>query len=288
MSQKSLGLLSRKSFRELCWKIAVYTIISVGGIVLMIPIFWMLSTALKEPSQIFVIPPQWIPRPMVWYNFVEALTSLDFSRYFLNTTIIAVASMIGTVFSTSLVAFGFARLRGPGRDLLFIVVLSTMMIPIHVVLIPRFIIFRYLGWIDTYLPLIVPTFVASSPFYVFLLRQFFMTIPLELDDSAKIDGCGPVGIYWRIMLPLSKPALVTVAIFTFMFNWNDFVQPLIYLSSMDNRTLSLGLMAFKDYYIVEWNLLMAASLVVVLPCLVLFFFAQKYFIQGIVITGVKG
>jgi len=196
--------------------------------------------------------------------------------------------MVGTLLSSSIVAYGFARLRARGRDVLFMILLSTMMIPPQVTMIPVFALFKLLNWTDTFKPLIIPNFFGGA-FFIFLLRQFYMTIPIELDDAAKIDGCSYLSIFSRIILPLTKPALATVAIFSFMWSWNDFMDPLIYLNSRDKLTLTLALNRFTGMYgMTAWNLLMAASLVVALPCFVLFFFAQRYFIQGIVVTGLKG
>jgi ABC-type glycerol-3-phosphate transport system permease component len=185
------------------------------------------------------------------------------------------------------VAYGFARLRFPGRDTLFILVLATMMIPFQVTLIPQFLIFAYIHWINSFKPLIIPSFFGAA-FNIFLIRQFIMSIPHDLDDAAQIDGCGYFRIYWQIILPLCRPALATVAIFSFMYHWNDFLGPLIYLDSADKRTLSLGLSMFSGYYSVDWNYMMAVSLLVLLPCLLIFFFTQKYFIRGVVISGLKG
>ena len=218
------------------------------------------------------------------------MTVLPFGRYFLNTSIITFTAMFGQLLSCSIVAFSFARLRWSGRNWLFLVVLSTMMLPSQVTLIPTFLIFRVLGWLDTFLPLIVPAFFGGGPFLIFLMRQFFMTLSTELDDAARIDGCSTLGIYWRIILPLAKPVLIACAIFSFESHWNDFIHPLVYLQSQENYTLSLALHAFNSNYGrgTEWNQLMAASLVVMLPVILVFFIAQRYFIQGVVFTGIKG
>ncbi len=264
-----------------------YVLLLLGGIVILTPFAWMLSTSLKLPSQVFSWPIQWIPDPIVWENYIVALTSRPFGRYALNSTIISSATVVGTVLSASLVAFSFARLRWKGRDFLFFVVLATMMLPHSITLVPRFVIFAQLDWVDTFLPLIVPEFGAEA-FSVFLMRQFFRTIPPALDEAAKIDGCGYFGIYWRIMLPLSKPVVGIVAINAFRRSWDQFLEPLVYLNSSRLWTLTLGLRAFQQEFTVDWHLLMASSTVVMLPVLVLFFLAQKYFIQGIVFTGLKG
>jgi ABC-type glycerol-3-phosphate transport system permease component len=265
-----------------------YLVLLPGALMALAPFFWLVSTALKEPSQIYALPPIWIPNPLRWQNFVEGWTALPFTRYALNTALIAAAVTIGEVLSCSIVAFGFARLRAPGRDFLFTLVLATLMIPFQVTMIPSFILFKHLGWINTFLPLIVPFWLAKSGFAIFLLRQFFLTLPRELDDAARIDGAGTFRIFWQILLPLTRPALASVAIFSIVYNWNDFLAPLIYLTSRDNRTLSLALRAFQTDYLQSLHLLMANSLVTLLPLLLLFFFAQRYFIQGIATTGIKG
>lgn len=267
---------------------STYAILSSVGAIILVPVLWMLSTALKAKSEVFLYPPQWIPTKLHWENFKAGLTFLPFPRYFLNTSTITVTAVVGQLVSSPLVGYAFARLRGRGKDALFMLVLSTMMIPSQVTMVPVFILFKLLGWVNTFLPLIVPNFFGSA-YFIFLLRQFMLTIPPELGDAAKIDGCGYFGTFSRIFLPLSKPALATVAIFTFMFNWNDFMYPLLYLSGKERWTLTLGLSFFTGMYgTTAWNLLMACSLVTILPCIVLYFFAQRYFIQGIVITGVKG
>lgn len=264
-----------------------YTLLTLGGMIIALPFVWMMSTALKESSQIFVWPIQWIPKPVVWKNFSSALMIRPFGQYALNTILISVLTVCGQVFSSSLVAYSFSRLKWPGRDQLFLIILTTMMLPESMTLVPKFVIFSKIGWVNTFLPLIVPQF-FGLPFFIFLMRQFFMTIPKSLDEAAKIDGCGIFGIYCRVILPLSKPVVGIVAIQAFANSWNDFLNPLIYLNDNKLWTLTLGLRAFQQQFTVDWNLLMAASLVVMSPLLILFFFAQKYFIQGIVITGVKG
>jgi len=267
-----------------------YSLLILLSLIMALPLLWMLSTALKPNASVFSLPPEWFPRPLVWRNFTESLTFLGHPvhLYALNTTVISVLGVVGVLISSSLVAFGFARLEFPGRDVLFVVVLGTMMIPPAVMMVPRFILFRELGWLDTFKPLIVP-FWFGAPFNIFLLRQFFRAIPKDLDDAARIDGASSLQIYWHIILPLSKPALGTVAIFAFVYHWNDLLEPLIYLSSQENWTLALFLATFQGYtQVPRWNLLMAASTVLVLPILFLFFFAQRLFIGGITITGMKG
>ena len=268
-------------------KVVILAILTVGACVVMLPLAWMISTSLKPAGQVAAYPIIWIPKPILWENYPKALTFIPFFKYTLNTLKIVFWTTLGVLLSCSLVAYGFARFRAPGLDVLFLVLLSTIMLPSQVTLIPVFILFSKMGWIDTLKPLIIPAFFGNA-YDIFLLRQFFMTIPLEMDDAARIDGCGPFGIYWRIILPLSKPAVATVAIFHFMWAWNDFFNPLIYLHHRDNWTLALGLSSFRQLYETRVNLLMAASFVAVLPCILLFFFAQRLFIQGIVVSGVKG
>lgn len=267
---------------------AAIHLILLGFLILVFcPVAWALSTSLKAPGDIFLFPPTWIPIPLHTENYVEAMTTVPFGRYLLNTALLTGIDIVGKTITCSLVAFSFSRLRWWGRDVLFIVMLSTLMLPQQVTLIPQFIVYKQLGWIDTFLPLIIPNF-FGGPFFTFLLRQFFLSIPTDLDDAARMDGCSSLRVYWNIILPMSKPALMMVAIFVFNFTWNDFLNPLIYLHNPDNFTISLGLQAFQSQAGPEWHLIMAASLVAMLPVLLLFFFGQRYFIQGIVFSGVKG
>jgi multiple sugar transport system permease protein len=268
---------------------SIYVALSAGAIIVFIPFAWTLSTALKAPDDIATFPPQWIPDPIVWGNFIEAVTIKPFGRWFLNTLFVVGLSTLGTIASASVVAFSFARLRWPGRNILFLILLATMMLPAQVTLIPTFILFRELGWLNTFLPLIVPPFFARNAFYVFLLRQFFMTIPLELDDAARMDGANHFQIFLYIILPMSKPALAVSAIMFAQFKWKEFLAPLIYLNKQDMFTVSLGLRTFiGETWGTEWHLMMAANIIFMIPLILIFFFAQKYFIQGVVITGVKG
>ena len=274
--------------QDLLLKTVVYLLLSIGAFGVMIPFFWMISTSLKRPGTEFTFPIEWIPIPPRLGNYATAWTVLPFNQWLFNTVRITGLSIVGHIVSCAIVAFGFARIRFPGRDVIFLLVLATMMLPFPSIIIPLFILFRELGWINTILPLVVPTFFATSAFYIFLLRQFFMTLPLELDDAARVDGCSTFGIFYRICVPLIKPAMGIILVFSFMNHWNDFLGPLIFLSDLDQYTLALGLRFFQGQYRVEWTLLMAASLVVLAPCVILFFIAQKNYIQGIVITGVKG
>jgi len=264
-----------------------YMLLLIGSGIVMIPFFWLVSTSLKDPANIFLDPPQWIPDPVRWDNYVKAFSVMPFPAYLLNTVKITLACLVLQVMSCSIVAFGFARMRFPGRNVLFIVLLSTMMLPAQVTMVPVFKIWSALGFYDTFIPLILPAAFGSACF-IFLLRQYFMSIPMEMDEAARIDGAGTFQVWWKVLLPQTKPALAAVAIYSFMAHWNDFMGPLIYLSDPGKRTLALALWAFQGQYVTDWHLLMAASTVVMLPLLVLFFAAQKYFIQGVVISGVKG
>lgn len=268
-------------------RLFIYLILAAGALVILIPFAWTISTALKTPQQALKIPPVWIPDPFVWKNFADAWNAKPFATFYANSLIIAILNIVGQILSCSIVAYGFARIRFPGRDVLFLVVLSTLMIPFQILIIPRFVLFKNLGWLDSLLPLIVPHFFGGA-FNIFLLRQYFMSIPFELDDAARIDGCGHWGIFWRIILPLSKPALGAVMVFEFLNSWDDFLGPLIYISKEANYTVALGLAAFRNDYFVEWNLFMAAAAVAMAVPLVIFFIAQKYFIEGVQLTGAGG
>ncbi|MXY93205.1 MAG: carbohydrate ABC transporter permease [Caldilineaceae bacterium SB0664_bin_27] len=267
----------------------IHAILIAGGIIVMIPLAWMLSTSLKPPHQITKFPPIWIPDPFVWSNYVRAVTifPVSFVVFVRNSMYMSLMITLGTVLSNAVVAFAFARLTFRGSRVLFIIVLSTMMLPQQVTMIPLFILFSKFGWINTYNPLIVPHFFANA-YFVFLLRQFYTTIPRELDDAARIDGCGVIGLFLRIMLPLSKPALGITAIFAFTWAWNEFLGPLIYLSRMETFPLAIALSFLRAAHGVLWSELMVVSFIAMLPPVILFFVAQKHYIQGIVITGVKG
>ena len=278
----------RKRRRETLQQAFSLIVLSLGGILFLLPFLWMVSTSLKSPEEVLRFPPTWIPETVRWDNYSIALSKMDFWTQLRNTLIIVYANLVGQLFSASLVAFGFARLKFPGRDALFFLMLSTMMLPGVATLIPIYILYKNLGWIDTFLPLTLPAFFGGGAFFIFLLRQFFLTLPKEMEEAARIDGASSWDVFWRIFLPLSKPALATVAIFSFMAHWNDFVGPLIYLRSPRNYTLALGLQTFQGLYSTDYQYLMAASIVVVSPVILLFFLAQRYFVQGIVLTGMKG
>lgn len=262
----------------------LYVVLIGGAILTVLPLLWMLVEALRPDNEMYQT--NWIPSHLAWDNFITGLTVLPFGRFFLNSAIIAISNVFLQTASSTLVAYGFARFRFRGRSLLFSILIATLMIPSYVTLIPVYVEFSKLGWINTFLPLIVPGAFGNA-FYIFLMRQFFAAIPREMDEAAKVDGCGPFATLWRILLPQSVPALVTVMIFTFLDAWNDFLSPLIYLNSQSNYTVAVGLQYFVGQYSSQWNQMMAVSLVVLLPCLLLFFFAQKVFIQGIVVSGAE-
>jgi multiple sugar transport system permease protein len=265
-----------------------YLILCLIGFLMLIPFLWMLSRSFELASDVAAPGLGLIPKHFRLANYADSLRLMKYPQlYLLNTLKVTVLCVVGSLFSSSIVAFAFARLKAPGRDLLFILMIATVMLPAQVTMIPMFIIFRGLGWYDTLLPLIVPSFFASA-FSVFLIRQFFLGIPKDLEDAAKIDGCSTFRTYWQIFLPLSKPVLATVAFFSFVAHWNDFMTPLIYLNSVDKRTLALGLATFQDVWGVDIVALMAASTLVLIPVLLIFFLAQRYFVQGIVMTGIKG
>jgi len=271
---------------KIIYKILLYGILVIGGIVLLFPIIWTVSLSLKTYSQAFEVPPKLIPDPIVWANYPNAWTYYPYTTFLLNSLFVCVMCVLGDVLSSSMVAFGFARLRSRGKNFLFILVLLTMMIPYQLIIVPRFLIFHTIGWIDTLKPLWVTTF-FSWPYFVFLFRQFFMSIPFEFDDAARIDGCSPWRIYWNIILPLSKPALATVAVFTFVENWRNFLAPLIYLSSQTKYTLALGLGLLQTRQYVEVPYVMVIAMVMILPPIIIFTFAAKYFLREISLTVYK-
>jgi multiple sugar transport system permease protein len=271
---------------------AILYVLLVGlGALFLVPFAWMLSVSVHDLSSVFTQPFRWIPAEFRWENYSNVTSLLPFWRYTLNTVLITALVLVGTLLSCSLAAFGFSRLQFRGREGLFALCLSTMMLPGQVTMIPLYIFFAKLGWVDTYLPLVIPAF-FGSPFYIFLLRQFFLTIPREYDQAAMLDGASQLRIYWSIILPLARPALATVALLTFVGTWNDFFGPLIYLNSPEKDTLTLGLSMLKAQVVgsgmTQWNLLMAGAVLVMLPNVVVFFFAQRHFVRGITIGGLRG
>jgi multiple sugar transport system permease protein len=263
-----------------------HIILLVGALIMVVPFFWMLSTSLKAPGKTFVFPPQWIPDPVVLRNYVDMWTALPFGNFFLNSVKIAALSTFGQLVACSLSAFAFSVLAYRGRDTLFLILIATLMIPYQVTLIPTFILYSKIGWIGTHYPLWVPAFWGGA-FGTFLIRQYYLTIPLELAESARIDGANIFQIFRYIYVPLSGVALATLAIFTFMWSWNDLLNPLIYLRELKLLTLTAGLSFFQNQYGGKWTLMMAGAMVSILPILIIFFAAQKYFIQGIAMTGIK-
>jgi multiple sugar transport system permease protein len=250
------------------------------------PFLWMLSSSLKTPQELVKLPPTLFPKNWAWENYVGAWQSQPFGTYLINSTVITALNVVGRLISCSLAAFGFARIKFPGRDFLFLCVLATLMLPHQVTLIPQYLIFRDLNWINTILPLTVPGF-FGNPFHIFLLRQFFMSLPLELDEAAFIDGASRWTIYTRVVMPLSVPILLTVLVFTFVQTWNDFFTPLLYLNTTEKMTIPVGLLYFRDQYTAPFHHLMAASVMAVLPIIVVFFFTQRYFVSSIIMTGLR-
>lgn len=265
-----------------------HLLLCLFGICFLVPFIWAISTSLKPTGQEFTFPPTIIPRPFVWSNYPTALKVLPFHIFLKNTIIVTGVSMAGQLLTASLAGYAFARLRFPGRDILFMLCLSTMMLPGIVTLIPRFILFRMLGWVDTLLPLTIPAWFGGGAFFIFLCRQFIMTLPHEFDDAAKIDGANEWTIWAKVILPLSHPVLATMAIFSFVNHWNDFMEPLIFLHSMSKYTLAIGLRTYVGMEGTDWNYLMAASVATTIPVLILYFSAQRYFIKGVVMSGLSG
>jgi multiple sugar transport system permease protein len=284
-------------------RFCIYALLLLGSITFIIPLLWMISTGLKPIDQTMSMPPTWFPYRLEtgkdgapvkrfaprWDNFAKAIQTMKmFPTYLKNTLLLCLLTVTGAVVSSSLAAYGFSRIDWRGRNKVFMVALATMMVPFPVTMVPMYCLFRWLGWVGTLKPLWVGSFFAGA-FNVFLLRQFFMTLPKDLSEAARIDGCSEFRIFWQIILPLCRPALMVVALFQFMYTWNDFLGPLIYLTKQEDYTLALGLQLFQSQHGgTEWHYLMAASTLVALPIIVLFFFTQKTFIEGISMTGIKG
>ena len=283
--QRSLGMAATRTLTQG----VLYFLLTLGAIVATIPMAWTVSSSLKDTAHIFTLRVQWIPNPIIWRNYIDLFERLPFLQFITNTLFIVVSNVIAAVLTGSLVAYAFARLRAPGKNFLFMLVISTMLLPGQVTLIPRYIIFNKLSMIDTYWPLVIPGWLGGGAFEIFLFRQFFLTLPVELDDAARIDGCSTLRIYWSIVMPLSKPVIATIAIFNFIWAWSDFFNALIYLNSMEKFTLPLGLATLQRSaeWSTRWELVMAGSVVSLIPMLVIFFLGQKYFVQGITLTGVK-
>lgn len=278
LGARHLGLLHRA---------IVWALLLAGSVLFLLPFLWMVSTSLKLSEDVFTVPPRWLPSSFEWRNYIDGWTILPFTTFLRNSLIVTFANVLGNLVSCSLVAYGFARLRARGKNVLFIMLLATLMIPREVTIVPRFLLFSEVGLVNTLLPLILPAW-FGYPFFIFLLRQFFMTIPRDLDDAARIDGASHLRILFDVILPLSKPALATVAIFSFIGNWTNLLDPLIYLRSTDLYTLALGLNLFRGQNFTQFNMLMAVSILTLLPVLVVFFVAQRTFIRGVTLTGMGG
>jgi multiple sugar transport system permease protein len=269
----------------------LYLLLIILSMAFITPLLWLISSSLHSLDGVFAMPFRWIPKTLHWQNYREAMTVIPFMHYLGNTLFITVTVILGTLFSSTLVAYGFSRLKFRGRDKLFGLCLATMLLPGQVTMIPLYVLYAKLGWVDTWLPLIVPAF-FGSPFYIFLLRQFFLSIPYEYDEAALLDGAGPFRIYWNIILPQARPAIATVIVFSFVGVWNDFFNPLIYINSFEKATLTLGLNFLKTQVIgsgiTQWHILMAASMLVLIPNVLIFFLAQHHFVKGINMGGLKG
>jgi ABC-type glycerol-3-phosphate transport system permease component len=274
---------------ERVWKIFVIIALCVIAFFMLLPFLWLISSSLKLEQRVFLFPPQWIPNPARWVNYVEALTKKPFFLYLRNTMIIVILNEIAIISSSSICGYALARIQFPWRNFWFGVVIVVMMIPYFVLMVPTFIMLSRIGWVNTYLPLTVPYFFGGNAFNIFLFRQFFRTIPTDLSDAARIDGCGEFDIYRRIIMPLSKPAIIVVAIFTFLNTWNSFIEPLLYINNPNMFTVALGLAYFRGdpTAYIQWNLLMAASTAMTIPVVLIFFAGQRYFIQGVVMSGIK-
>ena len=288
--EKTTARIGVKYKRHFKWElVVVWGLLISGSIFMLAPFLFLLTSSLKDQMTVFAYPPQWVPNPAHFENYIQVFIVKPFHIYIRNTLFIVVMNEIAILWASSFCAYGFSRLRFPGRSFWFNIVLGTMMLPSVVLIVPTFVIFSKLGWIDTYLPFIVPAFFGGGAFNIFLLTQFFRTLPEELADAARIDGCDEFMIYSRIFLPLATPAMATVAIFTFLNAWNDFIGPLLYLNTADKYTVSMGLTLFRGGLLqTHWELLMAASIIMTAPVLLLFFMAQRYFVSGIVMTGLKG
>jgi multiple sugar transport system permease protein len=287
VSRKSSTSDLSPQMKERLRGIVIHILLIPAAVVFLMPFLWMLSTSLKPDSQLYAYPPIWIPHPLQWANYPKTVTFVPFFLYLRNTLIIALSSMVGVVASSSLAAYSLARIHWPGRNILFLMTIATLMLPFQVTLIPVFLVFKNLGWVGDFRPLILPQFFGYA-FYIFLLRQFFSGIPMELSEAARIDGANEWRTFWSVILPLAKPALATVAVFQFIRSWTDYLNPLIYLNDQNLYTLQLGLQQYSSQYGREWGLLMAAAVLISLPPIIIFFLTQRTFVQGVTLTGIKG
>jgi multiple sugar transport system permease protein len=290
----SSGQVGVQGFRlpALRARIVFYVVAAILTLFFFGPFVWTLLSSLKQPNEITTYPPVFIPAQLRWDNYARAWTKVPFLTFYINSFIVTILAVTGQVVSATLVAYGFSRFTFPFKNALFMLVIATLIVPWEITIVPSFILYKYLGWLDTLKPLIVPFWFGGSPFYIFLLRQFFMTIPREFDEAAEVDGASPLRILVQILVPLCGPALATVAIFSFLQHWNEFIQPLIFLNSTENFTVSLGLRAFQqvpaDPGEPKDQLMMAAAVIASVPCILLFFAAQRFFVRGIVMSGIKG
>jgi len=287
LPRKSSATISARQTNQWFRGIAIHIVLIPAAFIFLLPFIWMLSTSLKPDSQLFAYPPIWIPNPLQWANYPKSVNYVPFFTYLRNTLIISLTSMVGVVISSSLAAYSLARIRWPGRQILFFLTIATLMLPFQVTLIPVFLVFKQLGWVGDFRPLILPQFFGYA-YYIFLMRQFFMSIPMELSEAARIDGANEWRIFRSVVLPLAKPALATVAVFQFIRSWTDYLNPLIYLNDQNLYTLQLGLQQYSSQYGREWGLLMAAAVLITLPPIVIFFLTQRTFVQGVTLTGIKG
>lgn len=280
---KGIGI----KWESITGKACIYLLLMMYSILFLFPLYWMITAGMKSSHEVFTIPMVWIPRQINWNNYIQPFIDFPFARFYLNTFTIVSLCIVGTLFSSLLVGYGFSRYHVPGSKILFILLLSTMMLPSSVTLIPVFVIFSRLKFLNTYVPLILPAFLGNA-FNIFLIRQFFMGIPKDIEESAHIDGANLVRILLSIMVPMVKPALATITIFTFIGTWNDFLGPLLYLTDRNKITVMLGLNFFKSQYGVQWSMLMASTTLATIPCLVVFIIFQRYFVEGIALSGIKG
>ncbi|HIR13434.1 MAG TPA: carbohydrate ABC transporter permease [Candidatus Choladousia intestinavium] len=268
--------------------VIVYLLLIAGSILCLMPLFWMLRSSLMTNVEIFMVPIRWLPEVFQWENYRDVFETLPFLKYYANSLTLVVFVVSGAVLTSSLCAYGLSRINWAGKKIVFTCIMGSMMLPVAVTIIPTFLMFRRIGLTNSLIPLIIPAWLGGGAFYIFLLRQFFLSIPKDLDEAARIDGATHLQIYSKIILPLTKPALVVVGMFAFMNTWNDFLGPLIYLNSDDKYTVALGLQLFVGSYRAEWQLMMAAACLVVIPAILVFMIGQKYLIEGITMTGVKG
>lgn len=276
-----------KQINERLGRLLLHGVMILLGVTFLMPLAWVASTSLKAAGEVFITPIEWIPQTPRWSNYPEVFARLPFAKFILNTFYVTVMGTVGSVLSATTVAFGLSRIRWPGREFVFTLLLATLMLPGVVTLIPVFIIFKNINWIGTFYPLWVPAWLGFA-FYIFLMRQFMLSLPIELDEAARIDGASNFRILWQVIAPLCGPAIITVTIFAFLHHYNDFLGPLIYISENEMFTLPLGLLWFQGRFGNFWHLVMAASMITITPVIVLFFVAQRYFVQGAQFTGLAG